>query len=89
MTICRIIFILIDPSACSAKFVSFCCEFSGLFLHSLCVCLQVSLHREFIFRNSKRHYNGVPVVASNMDTVGTFEAALELGRVSFTMGHNF
>lgn len=36
---------------------------------------EVNLHREFIFRNSKAHYNGVPVIASNMDTVGTFEMA--------------
>ena len=44
--------------------------------------LQVSLHREFVFRNSKQHYNGIPVVASNMDTVGTFESALALANVS-------
>ncbi|ELT96879.1 hypothetical protein CAPTEDRAFT_157742 [Capitella teleta] len=35
----------------------------------------VDLYREYSFRNSKRTYTGVPVVASNMDTVGTFEMA--------------
>ena len=44
--------------------------------------LQVSLHREFLFRNSKQNYYGVPVIASNMDTVGTFESAVELAKVS-------
>ena len=43
--------------------------------------LQVNLHREFLFRNSKRHYEGIPVIASNMDTVGTFEMAKALAEV--------
>ena len=34
-----------------------------------------------MFRNSKQRYYGIPVVASNMDTVGTFESALELAKV--------
>lgn len=29
----------------------------------------------YVFKNSKKTYSGVPVVASNMDTVGTFEMA--------------
>lgn len=33
-----------------------------------------------MFRNSKKTYVGVPVVASNMDTVGTFEMAAELAK---------
>lgn len=49
---------------------------------SLSLSLQVSLHREFTFRNSKQRYYGIPVIASNMDTVGTFESALELAKVS-------
>ena len=53
----------------------------------VCFLLQVSLHREFIFRNSKQSYRGIPVVASNMDTVGTFEAALALGSVSWSLYH--
>lgn len=36
---------------------------------------EVDLHREFIFRNSKRTYTGIPVMAANMDTTGTFEMA--------------
>ncbi|XP_064398313.1 GMP reductase 2-like isoform X2 [Halichondria panicea] len=32
----------------------------------------VDLCREFVFRNSKQHYNGVPVMASNMDTFDVF-----------------
>ena len=44
--------------------------------------LQVDLHREFIFRNSKKTFNGVPVIASNMDTVGTFEMAAALSEVT-------
>ncbi|KAK0413560.1 hypothetical protein QR680_006870 [Steinernema hermaphroditum] len=40
----------------------------------------VDLIREFTFRNSKKTYTGVPIVASNMDTVGTFEMAQELAK---------
>lgn len=36
---------------------------------------QVSVEREFTFVNSKQTWNGVPIVAANMDTVGTFEVA--------------
>ena len=39
---------------------------------------QVSLEREFIFRNSKKTWRGVPIIAANMDTVGTFEMATAL-----------
>ncbi len=38
----------------------------------------VNLERTFKFRNSKTEWTGVPVMAANMDTVGTFEMALEL-----------
>ena len=41
----------------------------------------VDLTREFIFRNSKKTYNGIPIVASNMDTVGTFDMAIQLAKV--------
>lgn len=37
--------------------------------------------RQFIFRNSKQTYDGIPVIASNMDTVGTFEMAQALAKV--------
>ena len=46
---------------------------------------EVDLERGFTFRNTKmpkhenyRHYRGVPLMASNMDGVGTFEMADEL-----------
>jgi GMP reductase len=49
---------------------------------------EVDLHREFIFRNSKKTYNGVPIIASNMDTVGTFEMAAALSEYHmFTTVH--
>lgn len=48
----------------------------------------VDLHRTLIFKNSKQTYNGVPVIAANMDTVGTFEMALALAKHSlFTTIH--
>ena len=39
---------------------------------------QVRLERKFGFRNSKEEYEGVPIMASNMDGVGTFEMADKL-----------
>lgn len=36
---------------------------------------QVSLDRTYTFRNSQKKWTGVPIIAANMDTVGTFEAA--------------
>jgi GMP reductase len=42
----------------------------------------VDLTREIVFRNSKLTFSGVPVIASNMDTVGTFEMAKALAKVS-------
>ena len=39
---------------------------------------QVRLERKFKFRNSKADYEGVPVMAANMDGVGTFEMADKL-----------
>lgn len=48
----------------------------------------VDLKRQFLFRNSKKSYNGIPVIASNMDTVGTFEMAQALEQHSvFTCVH--
>jgi len=40
----------------------------------------VDLVREFKFHNSKQVHHGVPIIASNMDTVGTFEMAKALGQ---------
>ncbi len=39
---------------------------------------QVSLEREFTFKHSTATWSGVPIMAANMDTVGTFEMALVL-----------
>ena len=41
---------------------------------------EVDLFRKFSFRNfagseTEHHYNGIPIMASNMDGVGTFEMA--------------
>lgn len=41
---------------------------------------QVSLEREFNFLNSKASWTGIPIMAANMDTVGTFEMALALAK---------
>lgn len=41
---------------------------------------QVSLDRDFIFRNSQKKWSGVPIIAANMDTVGTFEMAEALSK---------
>ena len=39
---------------------------------------EVSLERGYKFRNSGQNYRGVPVMAANMDGVGTFEMAQSL-----------
>ena len=36
---------------------------------------EVSLSRTFKFRHTDREWTGIPVVAANMDTTGTFEMA--------------
>ncbi|AHC14162.1 GMP reductase [Salinispira pacifica] len=41
---------------------------------------EVGLRREYQFRNSGRSWSGIPVVAANMDTVGTFSMAASLGK---------
>ncbi len=35
----------------------------------------VELERDFTFLHSKRAWRGIPIIAANMDTIGTFEAA--------------
>lgn len=42
----------------------------------------MDLQRTFTFRNSKQTYTGIPVIAANMDTTGTFEMARVLSKVS-------
>lgn len=39
---------------------------------------QVTLTRNYKFRNSEQSYSGVPIIAANMDGVGTFEMAQAL-----------
>jgi len=39
---------------------------------------QVSIEREYTFPNSKQTWSGVPIVAANMDTIGSFEVAAVL-----------
>jgi len=41
---------------------------------------QVSLERTFEFRNSKTTFTGIPIIAANMDTVGTFQMAEALAK---------
>ncbi|WPL16906.1 GMP reductase [Thiorhodovibrio winogradskyi] len=41
---------------------------------------QVSLERSFTFLHSGKTWTGVPVMAANMDTIGTFEMAAALAR---------
>lgn len=50
----------------------------------------VDLKRDYIFRHSNLAYDGIPVVASNMDTVGTFEMAKAISKHGlFTCAHKF
>jgi len=39
---------------------------------------EVVLQRTYQFRNAKQSWTGVPIIAANMDTVGTFEMAIAL-----------
>ncbi|XP_069817767.1 GMP reductase 2 [Dendropsophus ebraccatus] len=49
---------------------------------------EVELSRSFTFRNSGQSYQGIPIIAANMDTVGTFEMARALCKFSlFTAIH--
>ena len=51
---------------------------------------EVDLHRTYVFRHSKREWTGVPIIASNMDTTGTFETARVLAAHScITACHKF
>uniref|UniRef100_A0A8C5WEX4 GMP reductase n=1 Tax=Leptobrachium leishanense TaxID=445787 RepID=A0A8C5WEX4_9ANUR len=49
---------------------------------------EVDLSRSFTFRNSGQTYHGIPIIAANMDTVGTFDMARALSKFSlFTAIH--
>ncbi len=41
---------------------------------------EVDLNRSFAFRNSLNNYTGIPIIAANMDGVGTEEVALTLAK---------
>ncbi|WP_300675259.1 GMP reductase [Desulfoluna sp.] len=41
---------------------------------------QVELKRDYFFRHSQTTWSGVPIIAANMDTVGTLEMAVALAR---------
>ena len=41
---------------------------------------QVNIERTFNFPNSKQTWTGVPIIAANMDTVGTYEVYKELSK---------
>jgi GMP reductase len=41
---------------------------------------EVDIAREFEFRHAKVTYRGIPIIAANMDTIGTFEMAHALDR---------
>ncbi len=41
---------------------------------------EVDISRDFVFRHSGRTYHGIPIIAANMDTVGTFEMARALAK---------
>ena len=50
----------------------------------------VSLKRKFKFRHSPFIWEGVPIIAANMDTVGTIEMSLKLSEYSMlTALHKF
>lgn len=66
-----------DTLWCNSLFLLVCVMFVLLFLN-----LQVDLFREITFRNSKKTYRGIPIMASNMDTIGTFNMAKVLSKVN-------
>lgn len=41
---------------------------------------EVDITREFKFLHSPKRYHGIPIIAANMDTTGTFEIAAELSK---------
>ncbi len=41
---------------------------------------EVDLNREFTFLHTQKKWKGTPIIAANMDTVGTFEMAVELSK---------
>ena len=50
---------------------------------------QVNLERTFSFMHSGYRWSGIPIIAANMDTVGTFEAAEMLSTFGLLCSYNF
>ena len=51
---------------------------------------QVCLERTYHFRNSNRHWTGIPIMISNMDTTGTFSMAQVMSKLKIlTCIHKF
>jgi GMP reductase len=46
---------------------------------------QVDIHRDFEFKHSSHKYHGIPIIAANMDTVGTFEMAQAVSRFGLSV----
>ena len=63
------------------KHIRHCDSASCQITLTTCLLLQVDLSRSFVFRNSGRTYDGIPIMASNMDTIGTFEMAKKFSKV--------
>ena len=50
----------------------------------------VDLNRTFKFKHSKLSWTGIPIIAANMDTIGTVEMANELNKFNMlTALHKF
>ena len=41
---------------------------------------EVDIAREFVFLHSQQKYHGIPIIAANMDSTGTFEMGRTLVR---------
>ncbi len=46
---------------------------------------EVDIHRDFEFKHSGHKYHGIPIIAANMDTVGTFEMVRALSRFDLSV----
>jgi len=46
---------------------------------------EVDITREFVFKHSGASYRGIPIIAANMDTIGTFEMARVLGQYDLSV----
>jgi GMP reductase len=50
----------------------------------LFISKKVDLLRQYTFLHNKNEYSGVPIVATNMDTIGIFDIAVEMCNVVFS-----